>query len=271
MINPRLQSTEETLKSGVPKRVLAAVAQEFESNEVDDTVRDGMDIYNIIDNHHSSQRYQNVTSNDLQSLGETIRNTLLEINEIREQNRERRHKELLNVLKKIAQHNCGTAKCEDDKTNITTACTEDECLNNTIDGNINNLVDVENKQTKPLNDSNKTSERKDSTTVQKQDINYIENEQIPESLNFLDERTIQECEDPPSQSVTQEGSTIKACSVILGRRHITTVNRMPAAKQNTKLELQQMRSKMLELQRKKMEDRLRKKRQIQLPTQEENS
>lgn len=43
----------------------------------------------------------NVASSRNSSLGETIRTTLLEINEIQERNRERRHKELLALLNKL--------------------------------------------------------------------------------------------------------------------------------------------------------------------------
>lgn len=271
MINQRLQTSEENPSLAKQNRILTAVAQDIVKNEVDDIVADGMDICDIIDNHHSMQPSQYVTSNDLRSLGETIRNTLLEINEIREQNRERRHRELLETLTKISLPNDGPAKCDEVKTIVDNGSIDikEECLNTTKDQSTSNHVAEDNMiQTESLDNSNKTTESNSSTTVPRQGSDHSKNNQISENLNFLDEKTTNDyTEASQMYSVTQKKGIKKACSTILGNRKIVTANRIFAIKQNTKEELQQMRAKMLELQRKKMEDRERKKREMQLHMQ----
>lgn len=271
MINQRLQTSEENPPLTKQNRILTVVAQDVVKNEVDEIVADGMDICDMIDNHHSVQPNQNVSSNDLRSLGETIRNTLLEINEIREQNRERRHRELLELLTKISLPNSGPAKYDGMKRTVNNGSVDikEECLNTTKDQSTSNHVAEDNlMQKESLDNPNKISESNSSTTIQQQGFDHSKNNQMSENFNFLDEKTTNDyTEKSQMPSVIQKKGIKKACSTILGNQKVVTTNRIFAVKQNTKEELQQMRAKMLELQRKKMEDRERKKRQMQLHMQ----
>lgn len=271
MINQRLQTSKENPPMAKQNGIFTVVAQEIVKNEVDDIVADGMDICDMIDSHHSMQPGQNVTSNDLRSLGETIRNTLLEINEIREQNRERRHRQLLETLTKISLPDSGPAKCGEVKTLVDNGSIDinEECLSTTKYQSTSTHVAEDNMmQKESLDNPNKVSESNSLTAVQQQGFDHSKNIEITENLNSLDEKIKDDYTEPSQMpSVAQKKSIKKACSTILGNRKVVTANKIFAVKQNTKEELQQMRAKMLELQRKKMEDRERKKRQMQLHMQ----
>ncbi|XP_023304728.2 uncharacterized protein LOC111686590 [Lucilia cuprina] len=221
MTNHRMSNSEEHPSAAKRKRVLAAVAQEIVTSEDDDNIADGTDICNIMENHIQHQRQSTTTSSALYALGETIRNTLLEINEIREQNRERRHKELLQVLTKMTQQGSPS-----------------KISNNT------DLLDKEHN-TVPMD---RPHENNTTTT----ELNQV----------LMTKR-------PVDKVMPVEKSPIKYIK-LLPKPQSTSLNTQPLSKTdvfppkngNTKEELQNMRAKMLELQRKKMEDRERKKREF---------
>lgn len=58
-------------------------------------------------------------ANSIRNLGQTIRKTLFEINEIRERNRERRHKELMEILSRMLARDSPTADELNDQSNVT--------------------------------------------------------------------------------------------------------------------------------------------------------
>uniref|UniRef100_A0A1I8NK27 Uncharacterized protein n=1 Tax=Musca domestica TaxID=7370 RepID=A0A1I8NK27_MUSDO len=58
-------------------------------------------------------------ANSIRNLGQTIRKTLFEINEIRERNRERRHKELMEILSRMLARDSPTVDELNDQSNVT--------------------------------------------------------------------------------------------------------------------------------------------------------
>ncbi|XP_037820108.1 uncharacterized protein LOC119609419 [Lucilia sericata] len=223
MTNHRMSNSEEHPSAAKRKRVLAAVAQDIVTSDDDDHVADGTDICNIMENHIQHQRQSTTTSSALHALGETIRNTLLEINEIREQNRERRHKELLQVLTKMTQQGSPTK--------------------------ISSNPDLLDKEHNTVPIAMDRSNENNSTTT---DLNQLLIAQRP-----LDK--VMPVEKAPTKYIKL---LPKPQATNLNTQSLSKTDVIPLKKDSTKEELQNMRAKMLELQRKKMEDRERKKREF---------
>lgn len=188
------------------KKIMAAVSEEIvDSDDDDDNVEDGIYVYKVM----TDENTHFACSSALHALGETIRNTLLEINTIREKNRERRHKELLQLLTEMVQHE-----------------------------NMNSKSSSFNEQVVPMTDVGDKDTTDNGKTVKRvYDQNDIDS--ATKSKEFLTK---------------------------MKKVHEHQVNKSPhvcKAKNNTaniaNKELKQLRAQMLEIQRKKMEDRERKK------------
>ncbi|XP_065359940.1 uncharacterized protein LOC135953855 [Calliphora vicina] len=236
MSNNTLQNFEELPTSAKRKRVLAAVAQELVTSEDDDNVADGMDICDIMENHTLHQR-QTTTSSALHALGETIRNTLLEINDIREQNRERRHRELLQILAKMAQQESPTKNVHD---NSKVSNINNEIITN--EQQVNNYVIEQDQVT-----MNSSTSKSDTNSKQTEF-----NEVLKSQKTVVDNATLVQ---KKSENYIKILPKLQKTS-----SNIQQVSNIKNA--NSKKELQNMRAEMLEIQRKKMEDRERKMREF---------
>lgn len=230
MTNPRLN--EQSPCTAKRKKVLAAVAQELVTSE-DDDVADGIDICNIIENH-TEQHRQITTSSALHALGETIRNTLLEMNEIREQNRERRHRELLQILTKMVQQE-NLTKNNDQISNPCEYIVKQESIEK---DNFLNAKQFEKIDCSPIS--------------------------FDTNLNYTDLKHLLNNQDNDNSTISADNSSSKFIKLLpktqINKEQMGKIKTVIDVKQdNTKEELQKMRAQMIELQRKKMEDRERKK------------
>lgn len=279
MTNPRLGiSDEHDTSSNKRKRIIVAVAQELVTSEDDDIGADGMDICDIIDNHTVHHR-QTATSNALHALGETIRNTLLEINEIREQNRERRHKELLEVLTKMVQLESSN-KTEVNltkSTDLKETYAKTKTLNNLKQNS--NESDLLESQQFPLETEqvvmNNSSSQDFFNNAKETYSKVANNQQASDSaINSCNTEVFDNNSNANFNDSVQPlriNKTPNKFIKLLPNSPVSSSNSQPLMiktknvslkSTNTKEELQKMRAQMLELQRQKMEDRERKKREL---------
>lgn len=192
------------------KKVLAALS---ESADTDGDFHGYEPLCDILDG--------NVASSRNSSLGETIRTTLLEINDIQERNRERRHKELLALLNKLFSKE---SPVEDTSLRYSEKNFEDEQ---------NTGGDQSSTINKHLETDDRKADKIEATVVQNVNSNILK---------------------PASGAVkiTSRNATNKNIKCPSSSKVIASKN---------KSEILQMRAQMLEMQRKKMEDRERKKKE----------
>lgn len=84
------------------QKLLTTIVEAIVNNDEDDSDLDTISICNIMEDQESQGNVRSESNaTAIRALGETIRNTLLEISQVREQNRDRRHRELLDILQKV--------------------------------------------------------------------------------------------------------------------------------------------------------------------------
>lgn len=238
----KFKTASEHIPNAKRKKILAAIAQEIVTSEDDDNIVDAMNICDIIECHNDKHK-QPTSSKAIYALGETIRNTLLEINEIREQNRERRHNELKEILTKIAFNDNVTSKCDA-----------------SMNGKINDASLISNQR------KIKQSVGEDQQTISEQyKIDEIKTEAIVDeelcnsnsNSTLTNVNTVVDSKDFKMHKFTE--TAISPLTSII--KPLKNVNSVVVVKKSQS-DLDEMRDQMLEMQRKKMEDRVRKKRKF---------
>ncbi|XP_053952717.1 uncharacterized protein LOC128859713 isoform X1 [Anastrepha ludens] len=209
-------------------RLLFSAAEIMNGNEDEEEI---LDIVNSLECSKCKQCGNCIDG--IKDITKTIRSTMIEINELKERNRERRHREFVGLFQKYLTNDLKALE-----TSTNTVAATDSYVNQLNDGvsldkvgspqlcEAAKLSDVEKKQQLPQ----LTRKRRDSTS----------NDAITET--------------PPKRS----GETLNNLNI----EPISYTPQTEIIKARQKYELVAMREKMLAMQRRKMEDRERKKRQV---------
>uniref|UniRef100_A0A034WAJ8 Uncharacterized protein n=1 Tax=Bactrocera dorsalis TaxID=27457 RepID=A0A034WAJ8_BACDO len=176
------------------------------------------DILKVINSLECAKKQCLHCKDGIAAITSTIRNTLLEINDIQERNQERRHVELMALFEKYFKN--------------------DQCKVFGTSANDVEQLQVD-KQAEKITVS-KTQENKQSVNVRKRRVSLREN---------VTQAT-------PSKNSTEEINSFKVEPI-----SCTSPTERVNVKANQRDELIAMREKMLAIQRRKMEDRERRKRE----------
>lgn len=196
------------------------------------------DILKVINSLECSNKQCLHCKDGIETITSTIRSTLLEINDIQERNRERRHREIVSLFEKYFNN--------------------DECK---AYGTLAN-VKLENS----LHSSNPTDN--------KHSAENIEHTQFSNRVEKIDVAKRQERKQSVDIRKRRASLTENATDIITTKKPTETLNNIKVeaiscatpigiekGKPNQRDELTAMREKMLAIQRRKMEDRERKKRE----------
>lgn len=174
----------------------------------------------------------------VEAITSTIRNTLLEINNIQERNQQRRHGELVALFEKYFSND--KFKTIETSANVSLENSEDSSNSSNTKHFKKNVKQLQfSKQVEKIAVL-KTQKQKNSVNTRKRRINLTENASEATS----------------SKNSTGKSSNLKV-EPISCTSSIETIN----VKANHRDELFAMREKMLAIQRRKMEDRERRKRE----------
>uniref|UniRef100_A0A0K8V1X5 Uncharacterized protein n=1 Tax=Bactrocera latifrons TaxID=174628 RepID=A0A0K8V1X5_BACLA len=195
------------------------------------------DILKVINSFESSKKQCLHCKDGIAAITSTIRNTLLEINDIQERNQERRHGELVALFEKYFKND--QIKAFVTSANVSFENSEDS--SNSLDSK-HFVKDVKQLQVEKHAEKiavSKTQETKQSVKVRKRRVSLTEN--IIQPI--------------PSKNSTGEINSLKVEPI-----SCTSPTEKVNVKANQRDELIAMREKMLAIQRRKMEDRERRKR-----------
>ncbi|XP_017465874.1 PREDICTED: uncharacterized protein LOC108358869 [Rhagoletis zephyria] len=221
-----LQGSEDTFKSENQIHILLSAADIMNKNEDEE---EDLEVGNILESSKCRQCMH--CQEGIAAITNTIRNTMIEINEIKERNRERRHQEILEAFKNyLCQIN---APRDFKNTHILNPDSSVNQLNNTSKTHTIPLPQLSN-EVYPV----KETKRQLPVCTQKHQHNTIERPST---------------EAPPKKSIKTMNLKIETLS------HSADAEIIKASQKD---ELVAMREKMLAMQRRKMEDRERKKRDI---------
>uniref|UniRef100_A0A034WA34 Uncharacterized protein n=1 Tax=Bactrocera dorsalis TaxID=27457 RepID=A0A034WA34_BACDO len=196
------------------------------------------DILKVINSLECAKKQCLHCKDGIAAITSTIRNTLLEINDIQERNQERRHVELMALFEKYFKND----QCKVFGTSANVSLENSTDSSNSLNSE-HFVKDVEqlqvDKQAEKITVS-KTQENKQSVNVRKRRVSLREN---------VTQAT-------PSKNSTEEINSFKVEPI-----SCTSPTERVNVKANQRDELIAMREKMLAIQRRKMEDRERRKRE----------
>ncbi|XP_050333335.1 uncharacterized protein LOC126761321 [Bactrocera neohumeralis] len=196
------------------------------------------DILKVINSLECSKKQCLHCKDGIAAITSTIRNTLLEINDIQERNQERRHGELVALFEKYFKND----QIKTFGTSANVSLEDSEGSSNSLNSE-HFVKDVKQLQFDAQAEKiavSKTQKNKQSVNVRKRRVSLTEN---------ITQAT-------PSKNLTGETNNLKGDPI-----SCTSPTERVNVKANQRDELIAMREKMLAIQRRKMEDRERRKRE----------